>query len=123
MLPELTKLVKITAVHCEHLSTHPVAGDGQQDALVRPGYQLSVTTLNTSTVAHIQVIVERKIVLYAGRPGNSYAHMLLDDDDDVLRPLACCTRGQLPPLPPSYATGRPRLKSSLGAELDTTPIL
>jgi len=42
MLPELTKLVKITAVHCEHLSTHLVAGDGQQDALVTPDYQLSV---------------------------------------------------------------------------------
>jgi len=42
MLPELTKLVKITAVHCEHLSTHLVTGDGQQDALVTPGYQLSV---------------------------------------------------------------------------------
>jgi len=34
MLPELTKL-KITAVHCEHLSTHLVTGDGREDALVR----------------------------------------------------------------------------------------
>jgi len=40
MLPELTKL-KITTVHCEHLSTHLVTGDGRQDVLVRPGYQLS----------------------------------------------------------------------------------
>jgi len=28
-------------VHCEHLSTHLVTGDGREDALVRPGYQLS----------------------------------------------------------------------------------
>ena len=41
MLPELTKL-KITAVHCEHLSTHLVTGQGRQDALVRPGSEQSV---------------------------------------------------------------------------------
>ena len=44
MLPELAKL-KITTLHCEHLSTHLVTGDGRGDALVRPGYKLSVTIL------------------------------------------------------------------------------
>jgi len=34
--------LKITTVHCEHLSTHLVTGDGREDSLVRPGYELSV---------------------------------------------------------------------------------
>jgi len=67
MLPELTKL-KITTVHCEHLSTHLVTGDGRQDALVRPGYQLSVTILNISTLVYVQPTVKRKIILHGGRP-------------------------------------------------------
>jgi len=64
MLPELTKLVKITAVHCEHLSTHLVTGDGQLDALVTPGYQLSVMMMmmmmkrllitNSSLLEHLE---------------------------------------------------------------------
>jgi len=33
--------LKITTVHCEHLSTQLVTGDGREDALVRPSYQLS----------------------------------------------------------------------------------
>jgi len=66
MVPELTKL-KITAVHCEHLSTHLVTGDGREDALVRPGYQLSATILNISTLVYVQLIVKRKIVLHGGR--------------------------------------------------------
>ena len=38
-----TKLkIIITTVHCEHLSTHLVTGDGREDALIRPGYELSV---------------------------------------------------------------------------------
>jgi len=66
MLPELTKL-KISAVHCKHLSTHLVTGNGRQDALVTPGYELSVTTLNISTLVYVQLIVKRKIVLHGGR--------------------------------------------------------
>ena len=56
MLPELAKL-KITSVHCEHLSTHLVTGDGREDALIRPGYELSVTTclLSGSVSAYRQV--------------------------------------------------------------------
>jgi len=65
MLPELTKL-KITAVHCEHLSTHLVTGDGREDALVRPGYKLSATISNISNVVYTQLIVKCKIVLYGG---------------------------------------------------------
>jgi len=66
MLSELTKL-KITAVHCEHLSTHLVTGDRREDALVRPGSELSATILNISTVVYTQLIVDVKIVLYGGR--------------------------------------------------------
>jgi len=67
MLSELTKL-KITTVYCEHLSTHLVTGDGRQDALVTPGYQLSVTILNISTLVYVQPTVKRKIILHGGRP-------------------------------------------------------
>jgi len=67
VLSELTKL-KITTMHCEHPSTHLVTGDGREDALVRPGYKLSVTILNTSAVVYTLLIVKRKIVLYGGRP-------------------------------------------------------
>jgi len=49
MLPEL----KITTVHCKHLSTHLVTGDGREDALVRPGSELSVTISDTSTVVYM----------------------------------------------------------------------
>jgi len=66
MLPKLTKL-KITAVHCEHLSTHLVTGDGREDALVTPGYELSVMILNMSTMIYTQLIVKCKIILYVGR--------------------------------------------------------
>jgi len=52
MLPELTKL-KITTVHCEHLSTHLVTGDGREDALIRPDYELSVTILNISILVYV----------------------------------------------------------------------
>jgi len=52
MLSKLTKL-KITAVHCEHLSTHLVTGDGREDALIRPGYELSVTILNISILVYV----------------------------------------------------------------------
>jgi len=44
MLPELTK---ITAVHCEHLSIHLVAGDSREDALVIAGYYHPSTHLVT----------------------------------------------------------------------------
>jgi len=97
MLPELTK---ITAVHCEHLSIHLVAGDGREDALAipgyyhlsthlvagdsredvlaRPGYQPSVTTFNTLTVVCTRLIVKRKIVLYMAEDrGNSCAHVVM----------------------------------------------
>jgi len=67
MLHDLTKL-KITTVHCEHLSTQLVTGDGREDALVRPGYKLSMTILNMSTVVYTQLIVKCKIVLYGRRP-------------------------------------------------------
>jgi len=50
-----------------HLSTHLVTGDGREDALVRPGYQLSATILNISTLVYIQPTDKRKIVLYGGR--------------------------------------------------------
>jgi len=75
MLPELTK---ITTVHCEHLSTHLVAGDSREDALARPGYQLSVTIFNTLTVVCAWLIVKRKIVLYMAEDrGNSCAHVVM----------------------------------------------
>ena len=67
MLSELDKL-KTTTVHCEHLLTHLVTGDGGEDALVRPGSELSVTILNISTMVYSQLIVKRQIVLYGGRP-------------------------------------------------------
>jgi len=63
MLPELTKL-KITAMHCDHLSTHLVTGDGREDALVRPGSELSVTILNISTLVYIQPTNECRIVFH-----------------------------------------------------------
>ena len=85
MLPELTKL-KITAVHCEHLSTHLVTGDGREDVLVRLGYELSslnppgnwrrprgrprqtwLPTIIISTLVYTQPTVKRKIVLHGGR--------------------------------------------------------
>jgi len=59
MLPELTKL-KITSVHCEHLSTHLVTGDGREDALVRPGYE-------QRNDDYIQPTAKHKIVLHGGR--------------------------------------------------------
>ena len=65
MLSQLTKL-KITAVHCKHPSTQLVTGDGREDALVRPGYQLSVMILNISTLVYTQLTVKHKIVLYGG---------------------------------------------------------
>ena len=67
MLLNLTKL-KITTMHCEHLSTHLVTGDGREDALVRPGYELSVTILNISTVIYTQPTIKCKVVLYDGQP-------------------------------------------------------
>ena len=99
MLPELTKL-KITSVHCEHLSTHLVTGDdredalvipgyyhpsthlvtgdGREDVLVRPGYQPSVTIFNTLTVVCTWLIVKRKIVLYMAEDrGNSCAQVVM----------------------------------------------
>ena len=63
MLPELTKL-KITAVHCEHLLTHLVTGDGREDALDR---QTWLQTIIISTLVYTQPIVKRKIVLHGGR--------------------------------------------------------
>jgi len=51
----------------EHLSTHLVSGDGREDALVKPGYQLSVTIFNILTVVYIQPSVKCKIVLHGGR--------------------------------------------------------
>ena len=63
MLPELTKL-KITAMHCDHLSTHLVTGDGREDALVRPGSELSVTILNISTLVYIQSTNGCRIVFH-----------------------------------------------------------
>ena len=54
MLPELTKL-KITAVHCEHLLTHLVTGDGREEALVRPGYKLLVMILNISILFYTRL--------------------------------------------------------------------
>jgi len=60
MLPELTKL-KITTVNCEHLSTHLVTGDGRVDALVRPGYQLSVTISKVKGKGSPYSIAERRV--------------------------------------------------------------
>jgi len=45
-----------------------VLGHSREDALVRPGYELSVTILNISTVIYVQRIVKRKVVLRGGRP-------------------------------------------------------
>jgi len=58
MLSELTKL-EITTMHCKHLSTHMVTGDSREDALVRPGYEPSVTTLKFNRVVYTQLIVKR----------------------------------------------------------------
>ena len=58
--------ITTTAVHCEHPSTQLVTGDGREDALVRPGYQLSVMILNISTLVYTQLTVKHKIVLYGG---------------------------------------------------------
>ena len=75
--------LKITTVHCEHLSTHLVTGDGQEDALVRPGYQLSVTIINISTVVYIHLIVKRKILLYGGPWKQLCTHIVgVPPDDD-----------------------------------------
>ena len=63
MLPELTKL-KITAVHCEHLLTHLVTGDGREEALDR---QTWLTTIIISTLVYTQPTVKHKIVLHDGR--------------------------------------------------------
>ena len=64
-------------------STHLVTGDSLQDALVRPGYQLSVTILNISTVIYIQLIARSSCI--AEDRGNSYAHTVgaLSNDDDT----------------------------------------
>jgi len=78
MLSNLTKL-KITTVYCKHLSTHLVTGDGREDALVRPGYELSVMILNISTLAYIQFIVEHIIVLHGK---SSWKQLCSPDDDD-----------------------------------------
>jgi len=51
-----------------HLSTHVVTGDDRQDALVRPGYKLSVTILNISTVVYIQPSDDGKIAFHGGKP-------------------------------------------------------
>jgi len=59
MLSGLTKL-KITAVHCEHLSTHLVTRDGREEALVRPGYE-------QRNDDYIQPTAKHKIVLHGGR--------------------------------------------------------
>jgi len=81
MLPELTKL-KITAVHCEHLLTHLVTGDGRKDVLVRPGYQLSSSqpwsTLSLPSSTKSSFMTEDR--------GNSYAHIVgvPPDDDDAM---------------------------------------
>jgi len=40
-LPELTKL-KITTVHCQHLSTYLVTGDGREDVLARQTWQRTI---------------------------------------------------------------------------------
>ena len=52
MLPELTKL-KISAVHCEHVSTHLVTGDGRQDALVTIGADFRFEVPGQSSVGLI----------------------------------------------------------------------
>jgi len=54
-------------MQCEHLSNHLVTGNDREDALVRPGYQLSVTIFNISTVVYIQSTVKHKIILHGGR--------------------------------------------------------
>jgi len=66
MLSELIKKLKITAVHCEHLSTHLVTGDGRQDALVRPGSELSVMISYISALVYIQPTDKRNTVLRGG---------------------------------------------------------
>jgi len=66
MLPELTKL-KITTMHCEHLSTHLVTADGQEDTNMRPGYELSVMIQSLLVLAYIQLTVMCKIIIHGGR--------------------------------------------------------
>jgi len=45
----------------------PVALVESAPMLVTPGYELSVTILNISTLVYVQLIVKRKIVLHGGR--------------------------------------------------------
>jgi len=66
MLSELIKKLKITAVHCDHLSTHLVTGDGRQDALVRPGSELLVMISYISALVYIQPTDKRNTVLRGG---------------------------------------------------------
>jgi len=51
------------ALRASALSAHLVSGDGREDALVRPGYELSVTIFNISTVVYTQLIIKSKIVM------------------------------------------------------------
>ena len=64
-----------------YLSTHLVGltGDGREDALIRPGYELSVMILSISTLAYIQFIVEHIIVLHGK---SSWKQLCSPDDDD-----------------------------------------
>ena len=80
MLPELAKL-KITTVHCKHLSVQLVTGDGREYAVVRPGYELSVTISYIRTLVYIQPMSS----FTAEGHVNSYADIVggpPDDDDD-----------------------------------------
>ena len=59
--------LKITTVHCEHLSTHLVTVDGRGETLVRPGYELSATILNMSTVGlDLKTLVSRSYFQHPG---------------------------------------------------------
>jgi len=70
MLPELIKL-KITAVHCEHLSTHLVTADGREDALVRRTISDDLKSRSTRSLPS-----RARSTFMAEDRGNSYAHIV-----------------------------------------------
>ena len=76
----------MTAVRCEHFSTHLVTGDGREDVLVRAGYELSVMIPSTSTLVSLSssagssFMVENSCVHVVGAPP--------DDDNVYIRCLS-----------------------------------
>ena len=83
----------MTAVHCEHFSTHLVTGDGREDVLVRPGYELSVMIPSTSTLVSLSSSAGSSFM--AEDRGNSCVHVVgapPDDDNVYIRCLSVADR-------------------------------